>query len=752
MKRIRIGKDIEIKWSVTTNGERRPLLGRDLRLVMHHTYLGDMPLPFNISESDAEMIVAHFRGVEHRSTGKYRLTLWENFGKDGQTAVDCCDAFELVATTCEETDHAPGDLDISTVNLGTANLQTGMPGKDGLSAYELFKKYNPDSKLTEEEYAERPVRAAGVALTMVEQLEGTEAAVKQAEQGREASERTRATAEQERVAAEQQRTLAEQTRVTNESARQTAEAGRQAAETKREENTSEAIRNSEEATRKAEDEAARVRALANNPPKIVEVDGMAYWAFYDEDTKQYVVSEYPARGEKGDPGATGDQGPQGPEGPQGPQGEKGETGETGPQGPKGDTPVLTAQPDGTILSDGVVLTDVLKVAAENSNTQTARVEELADNPPKIVEVEGAKYWAFWDEETGQYVVTENRADVGDAVLFSPQTLTNEQQEQARKNIGVNDPYSPSYLEIESPYVYADRVQIGCMAVEGDIMYFGVFGGGYFAYNYIKQIIIWKSQPRNAPTDGSNKQMVVKDEYLYVIGDSSYRIEKYDKKTGELIASRIDDATVRYGHMYISNINGNIYYHSPITKTLYLLNEEDLTANPSGIYDGAIEAIDDNWIDCICIYTSDNRIIWLDFDFQETYSVDATDVTNISSYAYKRIRCIKNNRFVVVSAGTNNGAANYAAIVQNNGVNFSNTYTLNLLTCGQILCAGVDSLINSYNRFNIVAYNGIIGGRNGLIYPDAPLSPMPFTYISAFNIRNKLYLCYCEGSTLKLRIY
>lgn len=204
MKRIRIGKDIEIKWSVTTNGERRPLLGRDLRLVMHHTYLGDMPLPFNISESDAEMIVAHFRGVEHRSTGKYRLTLWENFGKDGQTAVDCCDAFELVATTCEETDHAPGDLDISTVNLGTANLQTGMPGKDGLSAYELFKKYNPDSKLTEEEYAETPVQAAGVALAMVEQLEETDAAVKQAEQlreqaeqGREASERTRATAEQE---------------------------------------------------------------------------------------------------------------------------------------------------------------------------------------------------------------------------------------------------------------------------------------------------------------------------------------------------------------------------------------------------------------------------------------------------------------------------------------------------------------------------------------------------------------------------
>ena len=91
-----------------------------------------------------------------------------------------------------------------------------------------------------------------------------------------------------------QRVLAEQTRATNESTRQTAEAGRQAAETKREENTAEAIRNSEEAIQKAEDEAARVRTLADNPPKIVEVDGMAYWAFYDLETEQYVTSQHRA--------------------------------------------------------------------------------------------------------------------------------------------------------------------------------------------------------------------------------------------------------------------------------------------------------------------------------------------------------------------------------------------------------------------------------------------------------------------------
>ena len=60
----------------------------------------------------------------------------------------------------------------------------------------------------------------------------------------------------------------------------------------------------------------------------------------------------------------------------------------------------------------MVLTDVLKVAAGNSDTQTARVEELADNPPKIVEVDGMAYWAFYNLETQQYVTSELRADDG----------------------------------------------------------------------------------------------------------------------------------------------------------------------------------------------------------------------------------------------------------------------------------------------------------------------------------------------------
>lgn len=294
MRSYRIGKTLKIRWGILTGGKSEPLSGRDLRLEIATGSRFRRNVPFEADDSVAEFL---FQGSEQRYVGAYTLTMWENRGKENQTVVDRCDAFCLVACSCEESAESADEpnLDVETLELGSSNLETGVPG---MSAYELFKRHNPDSALTEEQYAEAPVQAAEAALAMVEQLEETEASVtkaehtrEQAEQGREASERARATAEQARVTAEQQRTLAEQTRATNESTRQTAETGRQAAETKREENTAEAIRNSEEATRKAEDEAARVRTLADNPPKIMEVDGVKYWAFWDEATGRYVPSE-----------------------------------------------------------------------------------------------------------------------------------------------------------------------------------------------------------------------------------------------------------------------------------------------------------------------------------------------------------------------------------------------------------------------------------------------------------------------------
>ena len=54
------------------------------------------------------------------------------------------------------------------------------------------------------------------------------------------------------------------------------------------------------------------------------------------------------------------------------------SGPTGPQGPKGDTPVLSADEDGTIYADGVLLTEVVKDAAEQAIDAAREAEEAAE--------------------------------------------------------------------------------------------------------------------------------------------------------------------------------------------------------------------------------------------------------------------------------------------------------------------------------------------------------------------------------------
>ena len=195
MRSYRIGKTLKIRWGILTGGKSEPLSGRDLRLEIATGSRFRRNVPFEADDSVAEFL---FQGSEQRYVGAYTLTMWENRGKENQTVVDRCDAFCLVACSCEESAESADEpnLDVETLELGSSNLETGVPGK---SAYELFKEHNPDSELTEEQYAEAPVV-----------------------------------------------------------------------------------------------EADRAAALADNPPKIVEVNGMAYWAFYDLETEQYVTSQHRA--------------------------------------------------------------------------------------------------------------------------------------------------------------------------------------------------------------------------------------------------------------------------------------------------------------------------------------------------------------------------------------------------------------------------------------------------------------------------
>lgn len=100
MKKIRIGKDITARWKITTNGEAASLAGRDLTLYMREPNGKGRTLDFSVEGGN--VVVFTYHGIEQKNLGVYSLTLWENKGKIGQTAVDQTKAFQLVANTDEE--------------------------------------------------------------------------------------------------------------------------------------------------------------------------------------------------------------------------------------------------------------------------------------------------------------------------------------------------------------------------------------------------------------------------------------------------------------------------------------------------------------------------------------------------------------------------------------------------------------------------------------------------------------------------
>lgn len=99
MKKIRIGKDIAIQWTILTNGEPQSLEGRDLSVSLTDPLGTKSELPFSV---EGNVIRLTYSGTKQKRLGTYRLTLWENYGKEGQTAVDHCNPFALVPTTCSE--------------------------------------------------------------------------------------------------------------------------------------------------------------------------------------------------------------------------------------------------------------------------------------------------------------------------------------------------------------------------------------------------------------------------------------------------------------------------------------------------------------------------------------------------------------------------------------------------------------------------------------------------------------------------
>jgi len=96
MIKKRIGKDLTFDWTITTNGQPLSLEGRDLTIILSNPGGDRIVLPFTCNGNTVSF---RYYGKDQKRLGVYSLTLWENYGNVGQTAVDKVKAFELVANT-----------------------------------------------------------------------------------------------------------------------------------------------------------------------------------------------------------------------------------------------------------------------------------------------------------------------------------------------------------------------------------------------------------------------------------------------------------------------------------------------------------------------------------------------------------------------------------------------------------------------------------------------------------------------------
>ena len=144
--RKRVNIDYTVSWAnILTNGEPLSLVGRDIRLQLTNPQYRSVFVDVDIVNETT--VQFKWRAAGQR-LGKYSLTLWENYGTSGQSALDLIYFVDFVATTDEADPQAEGDLQLEpTIELSGGNIEVGVVGP---SNYDLAVKHGYTG--TEEEY------------------------------------------------------------------------------------------------------------------------------------------------------------------------------------------------------------------------------------------------------------------------------------------------------------------------------------------------------------------------------------------------------------------------------------------------------------------------------------------------------------------------------------------------------------------------------------------------------------------------
>lgn len=158
---LRRQKDLVLRWKILTQGAELPLEGRDLQLEV--TMPGGASHRIPCPDREGCSIVQRLSGRDLTRCGLYSLTLWENYGLSGQTAVDARHAFCLVPTTDDELLPEAADIDslsIDTVQIETASLDIPADMLSGL--LERLTRAEQDINAAERSIAETQQRLAAM--------------------------------------------------------------------------------------------------------------------------------------------------------------------------------------------------------------------------------------------------------------------------------------------------------------------------------------------------------------------------------------------------------------------------------------------------------------------------------------------------------------------------------------------------------------------------------------------------------------
>lgn len=178
--KIRQGKDIVLRWKVLTNGQDVSLGGRNITLVMT-TPLGREKIVEH--EVEGSVVKAHLLGKTLMQLGDYTLTLWENRGEEGQTAVDAVNAFTLVQYSTQEDNGSPcGNLEYEVAELATANMDVITSNEVVIESVEVVD--NLESDATDKALSARQGKELkGMIPTKVSELENDEGYITEIPEG-----------------------------------------------------------------------------------------------------------------------------------------------------------------------------------------------------------------------------------------------------------------------------------------------------------------------------------------------------------------------------------------------------------------------------------------------------------------------------------------------------------------------------------------------------------------------------------------